>query len=101
MNNIYLSFRITCLLFLIITVSCSPTEPVFKDHELGLTVDAEVTETWVNLHVSHVKKNATYFILRDTMVIFKGRLDKADTLIHDEHLEPSSAYNYSSYAKYK
>ena len=78
---------------------CSPTASVFDDHEIALNADAEVTETWITLQTNPLKKNATYFVLRDTLVVFEGKLDKADTLLHDENLEQATTYIYYAYAQ--
>ncbi len=83
----------------LIVFSCSPTESVFNDHEITITVDAEVTETWIYLTANPLKKNAIYTVMRDTTIIYKNSLTKGDTLIHDENLEPGRTYSYAVYAK--
>ncbi len=91
-------FVILNLLFIIMW-SCSPTESVFKDEEITLEVDAEVIENWITLRAEPVKPGFTYVLMRDTVTVFEGTLDKADTLIHDETLEPATTYTYSVFAK--
>lgn len=91
-------FLIFCLLLILLN-NCSVTDPVFRDHEMILTTDAEVTETWITLETDGPVKNAIYTVKRDSITIFEGKLDKSDTLIHDESLEPSTNYNYSAYAR--
>jgi len=51
-HNLAKMKRISSMLFIgafLIISSCSPTESVFKDHKISLTVDAEVIETWITL----------------------------------------------------
>jgi len=83
--------------FLILVTGCSESPSIFKDQELTLDVDAEVTETWITLSSNPLKRKATYIVQRDTTIIFEGRLHSADTLIHDTGLEPATAYSYTAW----
>jgi len=85
--------------FLILVTGCSESPSIFKDQELTLDVDAEVTETWITLSSNPLKRTATYIVQRDTTIIFEGRLHSADTLIHDTGLEPATAYSYTAWTR--
>jgi len=39
----------------------------------------------------------TYTVARDTHIVFSGALDTADTLLHDENLQPAKEYEYTAY----
>ncbi len=82
----------------LIVFSCSPTEPVFKDQELTLDVDVEVVEAWIPIAVNPVWKSLKYIILRDSTIIFNGRISKSKFLFHDQNLEPNTTYTYSAFA---
>jgi len=80
-------------------LSCSPTESVFKDQKITLQADAGVTEAWLTLSAEPVKADAVYTVKRDTTLIFKGRLNKSDTLLYDSGLKPNEDYKYTAYAE--
>ncbi len=80
-------------------LSCSPTESVFKDQKITLQADAGVTEAWLTLSAEPVKTDAVYTVKRDTSLIFKGRLNKSDTLLYDSGLKPNEDYKYITYAE--
>jgi len=65
---------------------------------MTLSVDPEVVETWISLQTENYKKGAVYTVKRDSVIVFKGKLNKNDTLIHDESLEPSTTYSYQAFA---
>jgi len=79
--------------------ACSESPSIFKDQELTLHVDAEVTETWITLSSNPLTGDVTYIVQRDTSVIYEGRLQSADTLLHDTGLEPATAYSYTAWAR--
>jgi len=85
--------------FLILVSACSESPSIFKDQELSLHVDAEVTECWITLSSNPLKSDATYIVQRDTSVIYEGRLQSADTLLHDINLQPATTYSYSAWAR--
>jgi hypothetical protein len=91
------------LIFLLI-LSCekdlSPVKLVQeKEIQIKLTVEsAEVTEAWLKLETSPLESEAVYIVKRDTHFVFNGKLDKSDTLLHDENLLPAHEYNYNAYA---
>ncbi|MCD4693013.1 MAG: hypothetical protein K8R79_08875, partial [Calditrichales bacterium] len=88
------------LIFFLIPACKKDLSPV-KDRqiEIKLTVEsAEVTEAWLKLETSPLESEAVYIVKRDTHFVFNGKLDKSDTLLHDENLLPAHDYNYSAYA---
>ena len=85
--------------FYFVLSSCSPTESVFKDQKITLEADEGVTEVWLTLSAEPVKANAVYTVKRDTSLIFKGRLNKSDTLLYDSGLKPNGTYKYTAYAE--
>jgi len=78
--------------------TCSPTESIFKDQKITLEADEGVTEVWLTLSAEPVKANAMYTVKRDTALIFKGKLNKSDTLLYDSGLKPNENYQYTVYA---
>ena len=95
---ISLCFSLFIILFSLL-LSCSPTESVFKDQKITLQADAGVTEAWLTLSAEPLKANALYTVKRDTALIFKGKLNKNDTLLYDNGLKPNENYKYTAYAE--
>ena len=89
----------TGIILFSLLLSCSPTESVFKDQKLTLQADAGVTEAWLTLSAEPLKANAVYTVKRDTSLIFKGKLNKNDTLLYDSGLKPNENYKYTAYAE--
>ncbi len=56
-------------------------------------------ENWITLRAAPVKPGFTYVLMCDTVTVFEGTLDKSDTLIHDETLEPAVTYTYTAFAQ--
>jgi hypothetical protein len=102
-NKYSLIINLFSLIFLLIPACKKDLSPVKlvqeKEIEIKLTVEsAEVTEAWLKLETSPLESEAVYIVKRDTNFVFNGKLDKSDTLLHDENLQPAHEYNYSAYA---
>ncbi len=98
-KNIFFISVIKYLYLFSLLLSCSPTESVFKDQKITLQADAGVTEAWLTLSAEPIKSNALYTVKRDTSLIFKGKLNKNDTLLYDSGLKPDENYKYTAYAE--
>jgi len=73
------------------------TEPLGRQ-EISLTIEsAEVTEVWLRLKVEPADSRMIYTVQRDTHIVFNDALDTADTLLHDENLEPANDYTYHAF----
>ena len=83
---------------IILTYNCS-IEPFSDEHEITVTINSEITENWITLEIENREENAFYIIERDSIIIFKNKLVKNDTVFHDFNLEPAKSYEYSVYAK--
>jgi hypothetical protein len=86
------------LFLILIAISCSDTTTFPIEHQIEINIDSEITESWIDLHIDGLNRNAVYYIERDTTIIFSGILEKADTLFHDIGLLPATEYTYRSFA---
>jgi len=78
--------------------SCKTDFSAADTYEIQITLkSAEVTEAWLKLSALPPDARATYTVKRDTHTVFEGKLDKADTLIHDTGLEPAADYEYRAF----
>ncbi len=89
-NKYSLIINLFSLIFLLIPACKKDLSPVKlvqeKEIEIKLTVEsAEVTEAWLKLETSPLESEAVYIVKRDTNFVFNGKLDKSDTLLHDEN----------------
>jgi hypothetical protein len=64
----FFSLHISLLSISLLTFACSPTESIFDDHELAITVDAEVVESWITLSANPLKTNFTYAVMCDSKI---------------------------------
>ena len=78
---------------------CSSTGPLFEDHKITMQIDTEVTEAWINLHIDGLEKEAKYVVTRNENIIFAGKINKSDFLVHDINLDPEHTYDYKAYGK--
>lgn len=93
MNNYLI---INLLLLLLILFSCKRDFSAPDTSEIQLTEEsAEVTEIWLKFKVTPLDTEAYYTVLRDTHIVFNGKLEKEDTLLHDKNLKPNYTYKYS------
>lgn len=94
------ALRITLLallssLFVLLT-SCQKDFSPQDTRNVQLSAESvEVTEAWLRLTTDMISKNSVYVVKRDTHIVFKGKLNKEDTLLHDTGLEPVSDYSYN------
>ncbi len=83
------------LFFTFYFFSCQKNGTALNTSEFGLTAESvEVTEVWLTLHSGQINNDDVYTVTRNDSLVFKGRLDKSDSLLHDENLQPDTDYTY-------
>lgn len=64
-----------------------------------MSIDAEVTEVWINVHIDGLQEYAQYIVTRDDSIIYSNIFNQSDFIVHDIDLLPGKSYMYKAYAK--
>lgn len=92
-------FTLFSLFILIALLHCSPTESEFKDFEMTLDVLSDATESWITVTIGNISPKYNYTLKRGNVTIYKGQLEKEQTLFNDDSLFASENYTYSIFAE--
>jgi hypothetical protein len=85
-------------LIFLLTPACQRDLSPVKKTQIKLSVEyTEATEVWLKLEVLPLDSEAVFTVRRDSHTVFYGKLNKSDTLLHDENLEPAHNYSFSAY----